>query len=68
MTSIYIAMIIILAVAGGTLGLVLVGMQGRGKRHAPKLAHRMARAAQHLNGDAKPPARFVQMIESALSR
>jgi hypothetical protein len=67
-TSIYIAMIIILVTAAGTLGLVLVGMQGRGKRRAPRLAHKLARAAQHLNGDAKPPARLVKLIEHSLTR
>ena len=63
MTSIFVAMIVIMAIAAGTVGVVLVGMQGRGKRRAPKLARTMARAAKHLNGDAKPPARFVRLIE-----
>ena len=68
MTSIVVAMIVILVVATATVGLVLLGIEGRGKQRAPKLAHRMARAAQHLNGDAEPPARLVKMIESTRSR
>ena len=68
MTSIVVAMIVILVVVAATVGLVLLGMEGRGKQRAPKLAHRMARAAQHLNGDAEPPARLVKMIESTRSR
>jgi hypothetical protein len=67
-TSIVVAMIVILVVVAATVGLVLLGIEGRGKERAPKLAHRMARAAQHLNGDAEPPARLVKMIESTRSR
>mgnify|MGYP001094788722 FL=1 len=68
MTSIFVAMIVILVVVAAIVGLVLLGIEGRGKQRAPKLAHRMARAAQHLNGDAEPPARLVKMIESTRSR
>ncbi len=68
MTSIFVAMITVLVIALGIVALVLVGIEGRGKRHAPKLAQRVRRAAQHLNGDGQPPARFVKMIESALTR
>lgn len=68
MTSIVVAMIVILVVVAATVGLVLLGIEGRGKQRAPRLAHRMARAAQHLNGDAEPPARLVKMIESTRSR
>ena len=68
MTSIVVAMIVILVVAACTVGLVLLGIEGRGKQRAPKIAARMARAAQHLNGDGEPPARLVKMIESTRSR
>ena len=61
-TSIVIAMLLILAVAIGTAGVVLVGMEGRGRRRAPKLADRMARAAQHLNGDGQPPETLVRLL------
>jgi hypothetical protein len=67
-TSIVVAMIVILVVAACTAGLVLLGMEGRGKQRAPKLADRMARAAQHLNGDGEPPARLVKLIESSRNR
>lgn len=67
-TSIVVAMFVILVVAACTVGLVLLGIEGRGKERAPKLAHRMARAAQHLNGDAEPPDRLVKLIESTRSR
>ena len=68
MTSIVVAMIVILVVAACTAGLVLLGMEGRCKQRAPKLADRMARAAQHLNGDGEPPARLVKLIESTRNR
>ena len=68
MTSIVVAMIVILVLAGCTVGLVLLGIEGRGKERAPKLADRMARAAQHLNGDGEPPARLIKLIESTRGR
>jgi hypothetical protein len=43
-------------------------MEGRGKQRAPKLADRMARAAQHLNGDGEPPRRLIKLIESSRHR
>jgi hypothetical protein len=67
-TSIVVAMIVILVVAAATVGLVLLGIEGRGRQRAPKLAHRMSRAAEHLNGDGEPPARLVKMIESTRIR
>jgi hypothetical protein len=67
-TSIVVAMIVILVLAGCTVGLVLLGIEGRGKERAPKLADRMARAAQHLNGDGQPPTRLVKLIESTRGR
>ena len=68
MTSIIVAMIVILVIVACTVGLVLLGMEGRGKDRAPKLADRMARAAQHLNGDGEPPSRLVKLIESTRGR
>jgi hypothetical protein len=67
-TAIVIAMIVILVVAACTVGLVLLGIEGRGRQRAPKLADRMARAAEHLNGDGEPPARLVRLIESTRGR
>ena len=53
MTAIVVSMFVILGVAAATAGIVVVGMEGRGKVRAPKLADRMARAAQYLNGDGE---------------
>ena len=70
MTSIVVAMFVILVVAACTVGLVLLGIEGRGKERAPKLAHRMARAAQHLNGEAESlpaePEVFSDGLRSAV--
>ena len=55
-------MIVILAIAAGTAGMVMVGMEGRGKGRAPKLADKMARAAQHLNGDGRPPRTLTRIL------
>lgn len=64
MTSAIFSMLIILGVAGGTAGVVVLGMQGRGVRRAPHLAARFASAGQHLNGEAEPPARFTRFVDA----
>jgi hypothetical protein len=66
MVVIVLSMIVILAVAAGIVGLVALGMQGRGRDRAPELANKMARAAEHLNGDGEPPEKFQRFIESGL--
>ena len=53
MLAIVVAMFVIVLIAAGTVGLVLVGIEGRGRRRAPKLAQQAARAARHLNGEAR---------------
>ncbi len=53
MTAIVVAMFVIIGVAAGTAGIVVVGIEGRGKFRAPRLADRMSRAAEHLNGDGE---------------
>jgi hypothetical protein len=67
-TSIVLAMVVILVVVACIVGVVLLGMEGRGKQRAPRLADRMARAGQHLNGDGEPPARLIKLIESSRGR
>ena len=58
MLVLIITMLVVLAVAGGTLALVLVGMEGRGGRLAPQLARQLRRVARHLNGEGRPPRRL----------
>ena len=68
MTFIVVAMFVIFCVAGATAGVVLLGIEGRGKTRAPQLSHRFARAAQHLNGDAAPPPRFARIVDRYAAR
>jgi hypothetical protein len=51
MIAIVIAMLVTLVIAAGTVSLVLVGMEGRGRHRAPRIADKMARAAESLNGE-----------------
>ena len=51
MISVVVAMVVILAVAGATVAVVLVGIEGRGWQRSPRLARRLRRVARHLNGD-----------------
>ena len=51
MFAIVVALIVTLGIAVGTVGLVLMGIEGRGQRRAPKIAEKMARAAGSLNGE-----------------
>lgn len=62
MPAIVVFMILILALVAGTAAVVVVGMEGRYKERAPRLADRMARAAQHLNGDGQPPKALERLL------
>ncbi|HNV10503.1 MAG TPA: hypothetical protein PKN27_04125 [Propionibacteriaceae bacterium] len=57
-----ITMVVILIVALAAIGTVAVGMRGAGKERHPLVAHRFAQAARHLNGDAKAPQAFVDLL------
>jgi hypothetical protein len=61
-------MILALGLTGGITVMVVVGMQGRGRARAPQLSDRLARTAQHLNGDAEPPVRFLRVLREWGSR
>ena len=62
MTTIVVFMVLMLAVAAALIGVVVMGMEGRGRNRAPELADRFARAAKHLNGDAQPPKRVEHLF------
>jgi hypothetical protein len=51
MVPVLVAMLVTLGVAAVTTGVVVMGLEGRGRRRAPKLADTMAKAARSLNGD-----------------
>ena len=46
-----VSTLVVLVIGAITVALVVMGMEGRGQRRAPKLAGTMVRAARHLNGD-----------------
>ena len=54
MLPVLVSTLVVLVVGAITVGLVVMGMEGRGQRRAPKLAGTMARAARHLNGEKVP--------------
>ena len=62
MIALVLSMLVITALAVGTVGLVYVGMEGRGRERVPRLADRMARAARHMNGDGTPPRSFSRLL------
>lgn len=62
MVAVVVAMLIILAVAGVVAGIVVVGIEGRGKKRAPRIAHRLAMTAQHFNGDGDVPKMLSKVL------
>lgn len=62
MTAIVVFMVLMLALAVAVGAVVVLGMEGRGRDHAPELADKFARAAKHLNGDAQPPERLQHLF------
>lgn len=54
--------VLALVLALGVWGVVGMGMAGKGRVKYPKLAHHFARAAQALNGDSEPPARWAKLF------
>ncbi len=68
MTSVYLSMFLIIALAVVISGVVLIGMKGMYRSKVPQVADHLATAARHLNGDAEPPAAFLNVYEQAPSR
>ena len=62
MPAIVFAMVVLLLIVAGTVAVVVIGMQGRFKERVPRAADRLARAAQHLNGDGEPPELFRRLL------
>lgn len=58
-----IAMFLIIGVAAVVMMIVMIGTDGNARtgRH-PELTQRLARAKQHLNGEAEVPARFERLV------
>ena len=58
-----LAMLAILVVAAAVVGLVLVGMEGRGRARIPRIAEKLTTAAKHLNGEMDAPESFSRVME-----
>ncbi len=50
-----IAMVAILAVAAAVAGVVMVGIEGRGRARMPRIAATLTEAAKYLNGEENTP-------------
>ncbi len=50
-----IAMVAILAVAAAVAGVVMIGIEGRGRARMPRIAATLSEAAKHLNGEENTP-------------
>lgn len=65
MTAIVLAGLLLLALVAGIVGVVVVGLEGRGgDRVPPDLGLKLTRAARHLNGDGTPPAAFLRVLRA----
>jgi len=62
MLWILVAMAVVLVLAAAVVGVVVVGLEGRGSDRAPKVAHRLERAGRHLNGEADPPRQLPKPL------
>jgi hypothetical protein len=62
MTAIIVASVLLLVLITGIVGVVVVGLEGRGADHLPRLRVKLANAARHLNGDGAPPQAFLRLL------
>ena len=56
MAIVIFTMLVILVVAVGVIAVVVMGIEGTGSEQHPELADMFAKTAQHLSGEAEPPA------------
>jgi hypothetical protein len=62
MTSVVLAMFMILAVAAGTMALAMVGRVVHISGGTPRLVRFLRQAARHLNGEGHPP-RMLRLLD-----
>jgi len=62
MTAIVVASLLLLALIVAIVGVVVIGLEGRGVARLPRLAPCLRRAARHLNGEATPPPAFLRLL------
>lgn len=56
-------MLIVLVLAAAIIAVVVMGMEGTGRKQHPEIAEAMARTARHLNGEGDPPKALVQLFD-----
>lgn len=56
-------MLVVLVLAAAIITVVVMGMEGTGRKQHPEIAEAMARTARHLNGEAEPPRALVQLFD-----
>ncbi len=56
-------MLIVLVLAAAVIAVVVMGMEGTGRKQHPEIAEAMARTARHLNGEGEPPKALVQLFD-----
>lgn len=62
MTAIVVASLLLLALVVGIVGVVVVGLEGRGSDRLAPLRPKLAQAGRHLNGDGAPPPAFLRLL------
>ena len=62
MTAIVVASLLLLLLITGIVGVVVVGLEGRGGTRLPRLRAKLTKAARHLNGEATPPPGFLRVL------
>lgn len=62
MTSVVLAMFVILAVAAGTMALAMVGRVVHMSGGTPRLVRFLRRVARDLNGEGQPP-RVLRLLD-----
>lgn len=62
MTAIIVASLLLLALITGIVGIVVVGLEGRGSDRLAPLRPKLAKAGRHLNGDGVPPRAFLRLL------
>lgn len=65
MSSVVVAMIIIVGLAIAITAVVAIGMRGKMSDRSPVVAERLGTVARHLNGDAEAPESLVQFYETS---
>ena len=62
MTAIIVASLLLLALVAGIIGVVVIGIEGRGRGRVPRLDPWFRKVARHLNGEAPPPPAFLRLL------